>query len=152
MLDWRGSPGRGINNCSRLHCCCTTHFVLRRIYDKDVHTWWSTSYDGLSSPTIHKTYFLCLASRMSLLISYIFLLAPNTHQTWWQCSGKRMVWIIYHESGFTWPINTIWKLVYNLKSALSTREMNHVKMLRHLKSIMGFRHAGTSVDFGQLNQ
>ena len=42
---------------------------------------------------------------------------PNVQQMWRQCSQKSVANIIYHKFGFTWAVNTIWKLVYSLKAA-----------------------------------
>ena len=48
---------------------------------------------------------------------WLLLPTPNVQQVWRQCSRKSVADIKYHKSHFTWPINTVWKLVYSLKAA-----------------------------------
>ena len=53
--------------------------------------------------------------------------APDVQQTWQQCSQKNLAYIIFHKSSFTWPINTVEKLVYSLKAAPTCKlEIGHV--------------------------
>lgn len=51
---------------------------------------------------------------------YNFLISA-LHRIIQQHTGRNMVFIIYHNFGFTWPVNKIQKLENSLKSTLSTQ-------------------------------